>query len=304
MDKFAAIRAFVQVVETGSFSDAASRLATGKSIISRRVSQLEKTLGVQLLHRTTRSQSLTAQGRLYYERAVRVLGDLDDAEQAVADASTGLRGRLRIAAPLSFGLHHLSAALNSFLNQHPGIELDLDLNDREVNLVEEGFDMAIRIGELPDSTLIARRLGTCRFITCASLAYLQQHGTPGHPRDLAEHIGLHYANASLTDAWQFRDDSGSPTVTIPGIRLRANNGDALAAAATAGLGIVSLPTFIVADALRDKRLQAILNDYRRAPIGIHALFPPGRLMPRRVQAFADFLVGRFGEHPYWDENLA
>lgn len=303
MDKFAAIEAFVQVVETGSFSDAAARLATGKSIISRRVSQLEKTLGVQLLHRTTRSQSLTAQGRLFYERAVRVLGDLDDAEQAVADASTALRGRLRIAAPLSFGLHHLCAALNSFLDQHPGTELDLDLNDREVNLVEEGFDMAIRIGELPDSTLIARRLGTCRFITCASLVYLQQHGTPSHPSDLSEHIGLHYANASLTDAWQFRDDSGSLTVTIPGIRLRANNGDALAAAAIAGLGIVSLPTFIVADALRDKQLQAILTNYRRAPIGIHALFPPGRLMPRRVQAFADFLVGRFGEHPYWDEDL-
>ena len=163
--------------------------------------------------------------------------------------------------------------------------------------------MAIRIGELPDSTLIARRLGTCRFLTCASPAYLRKHGTPNHPSDLSGHVGLHYANASLTDAWQFIDHRGSPTVTIPGIRLRANNGDALAAAAIAGLGIVSLPTFIVAEALRDQRLQAILTNHRRRPIGIHALFPPGRLIPRRVQAFADFLVGRFGERPYWDKDL-
>jgi DNA-binding transcriptional LysR family regulator len=303
MDKLASIEAFVQVVDTGSFSAAAARLDIGKSIVSRRVSQLEKALGVQLLQRTTRSLSLTTQGRLFHERAVRLLGDLEDAEQTVVEASTALRGRLRIAAPLSFGLHHLSNALNSFLSSHPGIEIDLDLNDRQINLVDEGFDMAIRIGDLRDSTLIARRLGTARFVACASPNYLAQFGTPSHPHELHRHVGLHYTNATLAEVWQFSGVDREPRVALPRIRLRANNGDVLATAAIAGLGIANLPTFIASDAIRDGRLLPILLEHRRPPIGIHAVFPPGRLMPRRLQAFADFLLGRFGEIPYWDTDL-
>lgn len=303
MDKFANIEALVTVVESGSFSRAAERLGVAKSVVSRRVSNLEAELGVQLLQRTTRSQSLTAPGRQYYERAVRILAELEEAEQSIVDASAALRGGLRIAAPLSFGLHHLRAALTDFLLQHPAIELDLDLNDREVNLVEEGFDLAVRIGELRDSTLLARRLGTIRFAACASPAYLQHHGTPRHPRDLEGHIGLQYANATLQQVWQFSNGGHKPLLAIPQIRMRANNGDVLAASAVAGLGIVNSPTFIVAELIAAGRLVTILDDYRRPPTAIHAVFPPGRLMPRRVQAFAEFLGARFGDLPYWDRTL-
>ncbi|MCB1728018.1 MAG: LysR family transcriptional regulator [Gammaproteobacteria bacterium] len=303
MDKFANIEAFVSVVESGSFSRAAERLGIAKSVVSRRVGLLETQLGVQLLQRTTRKQSLTSPGRLFYPRAARLLAELDEAEQSIVDAAAALRGGVKLAAPLSFGLHHLSAALTDFLDQHPGIELDLDLNDREVNLVEEGFDMAVRIGALRDSTLLARRLGTVRFVTCASPDYLARHGVPHQPGDLAGHIGLHYANVPLQKAWRFSDGGREPVVAIPGIRLRANNGDLLATAALAGLGIVNTPTFIVSEKIASGELVPLLDEYRREPVGIHAVYPPGRLLPRRVLALADFLASRFGDLPDWDRAI-
>jgi len=303
MDRFASIEALVAVVETGSFSRAAERLGIAKSVVSRRLSLLEEQLGIRLLQRTTRSLSLTGPGQQFYQRAARILAELQEAEEAVVDAAAALRGRIRIAAPLSFGLHHLTEALTEFLCQHPAIELDLDLNDREVNLVEEGFDMAVRIGSLRDSTLVARRLGTARFATCASREYLRQHGVPQHPRELEGHVGLHYANLPLHQAWRFGSGTRETLTAIPGIRLRANNGDVLAAAAVAGLGVVSSPTFIVSDLIVSGKLETILDDYRRPPAGIYALYPPGRLMPRRVQVFADFLAERYGDLPYWDHAL-
>ena len=303
MDRFAQLEAFVTVVEAGSFSAAAERLATAKSMISRRVSALERHLGVQLLQRTTRTLSLTGPGQQFHERALRILAELNEAEQSLIDASAALRGRLRIAAPLSFGLHHLTGTLNEFLNEHPGIELDMDLNDREVNLVEEGFDLAVRIGTLRDSTLLARRLGTVRFATCASPDYLARHGTPREPADLAAHTGLHYANVTPAQAWQFDCGGRDLTVAIPGIRLRVNNGDALAGAAAAGLGIVNSPTFIVSNLIESGALIPVLRDYQRPPLGIHAVFPPGRLIARRVHAFVDFLAARLGDLPEWDRRI-
>ena len=196
MDKLANIEALVAVVEAGGFTKAAERLNIAKSVVSRRVRALEAELGVQLLQRTTRTQSLTGPGRQYYERAVHILADLEEAEQSIIDASADLRGSLKLAAPLSFGLHHLTLALSTFMQEHPGIELELDLNDREINLVEEGFDMAVRVGHLRDSTLLARRLGSARLVTCASPDYLMRYGTPEHPSELEKHIGLHYANAN------------------------------------------------------------------------------------------------------------
>ena len=174
MDKFADIEAFTAVVEAGTFSAAGERLGIAKSVVSRRVSQLEGRLGSRLLHRTTRRLALTDAGKNFYQRAVQVLADLDDAEQDVTEQATELRGPLKLAAPLSFGLLHLSAAIVDFLGEHPAIELNIDLNDRNINLVEEGFDMAVRIGELQDSTLVARRIGTMRSVTCASPAYLER----------------------------------------------------------------------------------------------------------------------------------
>lgn len=304
MDKFANLEALVAVVESGSFSKAAERLGITKSVVSRRISLLEQQLGVHLLRRTTRSLSLTGPGQEFYGRAARILAELGEAEQSIADASVELRGRLRIAAPLSFGLHHLSGALNDFLYEHAGIELDLDLNDREVNLVEEGFDMAVRIGNLRDSTLVARRLGTVRFVTCASPEYLARQGVPSHPDELTGHTGLHYANITPAEAWQFIGSSGEAVVAVPGTCMRANNGDVLASAAAAGLGIVNTPTFIVSDLIARGQLVPILPEHQRPPIGIHAVFPPGRLIARRVRVFADYLAERFGDLPYWDRRLA
>ena len=303
MDRFADIEALVAVIESGTFSAAGERLGLAKSVVSRRVSQLERRLGSRLLHRTTRRLSLTDAGRNFYQRAVQVLADLDEAEQAVSTASTALRGALKVAAPLSFGLAHLSGALTDFLDQHPAIELNLDLNDRNINLVEEGFDLAIRIGELQDSTLVARRLGTSRMVTCASRAYLERHGEPLNPNDLQRHTGLQYSNISYKQHWQFVTRDGNTLQAQPQIRIRANNGEALACAAAAGMGITTGPTFILGRYLKEGKLQRILSDYRRPSIGIFAVTPPGRLLPQRVQLLIEFLSRRFGDQPYWDEHL-
>ncbi len=303
MDRFADLKAFVAVVESATFSAAGERLGIAKSVVSRRVSQLERRLGSRLMNRTTRRLALTDAGRNFYQRAVHILADLDDAEQSVAAETTELRGSLKLAAPLSFGLRHLSSAIADFLIEHPAIELNLDLNDRNVNLVEDGFDMAVRIGDLPDSTLIARRLGLSRHVTCASPAYLRAHGTPAHPDDLRHHVGLQYSNLGYQQQWRYQTARGKVIHAQPRIRIRSNNGEALAAAAVAGLGITSGPTFILGGYIEDNSLLPLLSDYQRPPVGIHALYPPGRLMPRRIQAFSEFLAQRFSDTPYWDQGI-
>jgi DNA-binding transcriptional LysR family regulator len=303
MDKFADIEAFTAVVEAGTFSAAGERLGVAKSVVSRRISQLEKRLASRLLHRTTRRLALTDAGKNFYQRAVQILADLNDAEQSVTEETTDLRGSLRLAAPLSFGLIHLKDAITDFLCLHPAIELNLDLNDRNINLVDEGFDMAVRIGELQDSTLVARRLGTVRNVTCASREYLKQHGEPQHPEELHRHVGLQYSNISYKQQWHYVSPEGKPVHARPQIRVRANNGEALAAASSAGLGITRGPTFILASYLKTGSLVSILNEYLHPSTGIYAVYPPGRLLPGRIQAFSDFLAGRFGDHPSWDNGL-
>jgi DNA-binding transcriptional LysR family regulator len=303
MDKFSDIEAFTAVVETGSFSAASDRLNTAKSVISRRVSQLEQYLGTRLLNRTTRRLSMTDAGRSFYQRAVQILSDLEEAEQSLADQATDISGRIKVAAPLSFGLTHLSDAITEFMHRHPGIELDLDLNDRQVNLVEEGFDIAVRIGNLQDSTLVARRLGKIRSVTCASAAYLAEHGTPDNPADLNQHSALQYSNISYFKQWQYQDAQGRHIDAQPVIRMRSNNGEALAAAAIAGLGITRGPTFILGRHIRSGDLQVILQDYQHEDLGMYAVYPPGRLLPRRVQALSDHLASCYGESPYWDSDL-
>jgi DNA-binding transcriptional LysR family regulator len=304
MDRFADIEAFTSVVEAGTFSAAGERLGVAKSVISRRISQLEKRLGSRLLHRTTRRLALTDAGKNFYQRAVQVLADLDDAEQCVTEETIELRGSLKLAAPLSFGLGHLSDAITDFLNEHPAIELNLDLNDRNINLVEEGFDLAVRIGELQDSTLVARRLGTVRNITCASRDYLERYGEPASPDELHQHIGLQYSNINYKQQWCYETPEGKTIYAQPQIRIRANNGEALAAAASAGLGITTGPTFILGRHIKEGSLIRILNEYQRPSVGIYAVYPPGRLTPRRIQVFSEFLAGRFGDNPYWDNGLS
>jgi DNA-binding transcriptional LysR family regulator len=303
MDRFSDIEAFVTVVEAGSFSAAAERLETAKSAISRRVSALEERLGVKLLNRTTRRLSLTDNGRAFFERAGRILADLQEAEQSVSDADCELRGRIRLAAPLSFGLRHLSPAINRFAATHPEVRFDLDLNDRQVNIVEEGFDMAIRIGKLTDSSLIARRLSPIRMVAAASPDYLVAHGTPATPAELADHLGLRYTNTPRQQFWRFTDDQGHEHSPAVPDRLTANNGELLARAAIDGLGVTVQPTFIIHEYLRDGRLRRVLPDYRLSRGDMYALFPPGRYMSRRVRVFVDFLAEHFGDRPYWDDCL-
>lgn len=303
MDKFADLEAFTAVVESGTFSAAGERLGIAKSVVSRRVSQLESRLSSRLLHRTTRRLALTDAGKNFYQRAVRILADLDDAEQSVTEEVTELRGSIKLAAPLSFGLLHLSNAIADFLSEHPAIELNMDLNDRNINLVEEGFDMAVRIGELKDSTLVARRLGTVRLVTCASPKYLQQFGEPVHPEELHQHVGLQYSNITYKQQWRYETPEGKTFFAQPQIRVRSNNGESLAAAAVAGLGITTGPTFILGRYIKEKSLVTLLNAYQRPSMGIHAVYPPGRLIPKRVQVFSNFLADCFGDQPYWDEGL-
>ena len=303
MNKFTDLEALVAVIEAGTFSAAGERLGVAKSVVSRRVSQLEKRLGSLLLHRTTRRLSLTDAGKNFYHRAVQILADIDEAEQSVASETAELRGAIKLAAPLSFGLNHLSDAITDFLKEHPAIELNLDLNDRNVNLVEEGFDMAVRIGALQDSTMVARRIGRSHAVICASQRYLKRYGEPTHPDQLNQHIGLQYSNISYKQQWQFQTKVGKVIFGQPQIRIRANNGEALAAAAIAGLGITSGPTFILGSAIKKGKLVPILNEYRSPSVGIYAVYPPGRLLPARIKTLSDYLADRFGDDPYWDQDL-
>lgn len=301
MDRFEEMRTFVRVVESGSLSAVAQRFDMAKSAISRRLTELETRLGVQLLKRTTRRLHLTDSGRQYYQRCLRILADLDEAEQVVSSEHAELRGTIRIAAPLSFGIQHLSPVLNDFLLQHEELNLDLDLNDRQVNLVEEGIDLGVRIGHLQDSTLVARRLAPARRIVCASPAYLERVGEPRQPQELEHHLGLNYSNVPEAQLWQFAGRDGKTfSVKVP-VRMRANNGDVLLKAAIDGLGILATTTFFCHQALQEGWLRPLLDGYLLQEDAVYAIYPAQRYLPRRVRVLIDYLVSRFGEHPYWDD---
>lgn len=303
MDRFEELQTFVRIVEAGSLSGAAERLELAKSAVSRRLADLEARLGVQLLNRTTRRLNLTEAGRQYYRRCQRILADLAEAEQAVSREHAGLSGLLRIAAPLSFGIQHLAPALDAFLEAHPQLRLDLDLNDRTVNLMEEGVDLAIRVGRLADSSLIARRLAPARMVVCASPQYLARHGEPRHPEELGAHVGLSYSNIPEGLLWQFSGPDGVPlNVRVP-YRMRANNGDVLLRAAIDGLGILESPSFICHEAIARGELSLILADYPVREESVYAVYPAQRHLPQRVRALIDFLAERFGDEPYWDRPL-
>ena len=301
MDRLAAIEAFVKVAETQSFSEAARRLRTSKSAVSRNVGALETELGARLFHRTTRSLTLTEAGQGYFERASRILGDLAEANLAVSQLQAAPRGRLRVNAPMSFGFLHLAPALPDFLALYPEVAVDLIMNDRFVDLVDEGFDVAVRIGALEDSSLIARRLAPIRRVICASPAYLRERGPPLAPEDLKTHDCLCNSNIAAAREWRFVGADGKPlSINVSG-RFSANNGDALRIAALGGLGIVSLPSFFVGRDLRAGKLVTVLEDFIPRDIGLHAVYPHSRHLSPKVRAFVDFLADRFGPCPYWDQ---
>ena len=295
MMRFESMETFVQVVEAGSITAAAEHMGIAKSAVSRRLSELEERLGVQLFHRTTRRMNLTGTGRSLYERCVNILADVAEAEQAVSREHGNLQGHLRVALPLSFGLLQLGPAINAFLQAHPGVEFDLDFNDRQVDLLAEGFDLALRIGDLEDSSLIARRLARIRSCVCASPAYLQRAGTPRRPEELAHHACLTYSLVPEPRVWRYHDAAGKAGSVRVASRLQANNGDFLHRAALEGQGIVLQPLFIVHRSLAEGRLLPLLTEYEWPATSAHALYPHTRHLSHRVRAFIDFLSAWFTE---------
>ena len=300
MDRLANMEAFVRVAETKSFSEAARRLRSSKSLVSRQVAALEAELGVRLFHRTTRSLSLTEEGRGYHEQVARILTEIEEANLSVSKSQEAPRGRLRVSAPMSFGILHIGPAIRDFLAQYPEVELNLSLNDRYVDVVDEGFDLAIRVGRLSDSSLISRRLGQYRMMLCASPAYLKNHPAPTDPDDIKQHACLCYSTNSLVPEWTFVRPDGKPwPVQIKG-PLHANNGDVLHAAALQGLGLVYLPSFIVGPDVQASALVSLLPDSVPTDTAIHAVYPHSRHLSPKVRALIDFLAGRFGARPHWD----
>ena len=297
MMRFESMETFIRVVEAGSISAAAAHMGIAKSAVSRRISDLEERLGVQLFRRTTRRLNLTDTGRSLYERCVTILADVEEAEQAVSREHGTLRGRLRVALPLSFGLLQLGPAITAFLQAHPEVEFDLDFNDRQVDLLAEGFDLALRIGDLADSTLIARRLASIRSCVCASPAYLERAGTPAHPGELVQHACLTYSLVPEPQVWRYTGADGKRGSVRVGSRLQANNGDFLHRAALEGQGIVLQPLFIVQRSLDEGRLVSLLSEYEWPTTSAHALYPHTRHLSQRVRAFIDFLADWFAPGP-------
>jgi DNA-binding transcriptional LysR family regulator len=302
MDRFEDLMTFNAVVETGSFTAAAERLDTDKSAVSRRIAALEDRLEVQLLRRTTRRLNLTDTGRSFYDHSARIVADLLEAESAVLQQHGELRGRLRVALPLSFGIRHMGTPINRFNARNPGVFFDLDLSDRHVDLLQDDIDVAIRIGELSDSSLIARRLFKTRMVVCASPAYLQSRGTPATPDELAGHDCLTYSIARDPGHWDWFDGDGKRhTVEVQAV-MAANNGDLLSQAAADGLGIVMQPTFIAHAHVQSGKLVPVLDDVRWPATTAWAVYPPARHLSYRVREFIDFLVDYFEETPYWDRD--
>ena len=295
---------FAAVVETGGFTAAGRTLGLSKSAVSKQVARLEQRLGSRLLQRTTRRLSLTEAGAVFYEGCQRVLAEAEAAESAVTHLAGAVRGVLRINAPMSFGITHLAPMVAAFMERFPELEVELALNDRTVDLVEEGYDVGVRIGKLADSSLVARRLAPIRRAVCASPDYLAKHGSPTRPEELQGHRCLIYSYLDSPRNWRFRptdpDQGRARRVSVAG-PLESNNGSVLAEAAAAGQGIICIPVFIVCDELSDGRLVEILPDWiEEHDLTLYAVYPERRHLAPKVRAFIDFLAERIGDTPPWE----
>ncbi len=299
MDKLQAMQLFVHVVDAGSFTAGAEQMGISRALASKLIQALEDSLGVRLLNRTTRRISLTDPGKNYYERVNSVLESLAEAEAEAAELQIEPRGRMRVSAPISFAVRHLAPALAEFQRRFPRVELELGLNDRLVDIVDEGFDLAIRISRLADSSLVARRIAPASLVLVAAPAYLARAGTPTEPAQIAAHNTLVYTLSSKRDEWTFRRNGETRSVKLDG-NLHVNNGDFVCAAAIEGCGIAMLPTFIVFDALQRGELVPLLADWDVPPIGIHAVYPQTRALPAKTRVLIDFLVEHFGPQPHWE----
>ncbi|MEZ8144210.1 LysR family transcriptional regulator [Enterovibrio sp. FF113] len=302
MDKFTNMETFVRVVDAGSISGAAERMNLAKSAVSRRLKELENHLNAQLFHRTTRSMRPTETGLAFYEHCLRILEDVREAEEVTSEAHCVLKGPLKVAMPSTFGVLHMGAAINDFLKLHPNVEFELDFNDRQVSLIEDGYDLAIRIAELPDSTLLARKLATIKHVLCASQDYLKQHGTPTNVSDLSDHHCLVYSLSKDVGHWNIEmPDGKSQKVKINPV-LKSSSGEYLITAVENGLGIAHLPTFIAQEKINNGSVVTVLPGCAFRNINAYAVYPQTRHLSRRVRTFIDFLAERFDGIPYWDKG--
>jgi DNA-binding transcriptional LysR family regulator len=293
MDRFTALRVFAQVVESGGFSRAADRLGLSTTAVSRQVAELEAHLQTRLLNRTTRRLSVTESGQAFYGRAVQLLHDLEEAEQEASKAAITPRGTIRLTTSLNFGTRQVAPAIAAFVARHPGVKFDVQLSDRTVDLVEEGFDLAIRIGGGGSDNLVARKLGETRLVACASPEYLARRGTPTSPQDLARHDCFTYEYVSSRGQWRFRGPDGRDDMVRVSGPVHSNSGDLNAALAARGAGVALEPDFIVADELRAGRLVALLPDYAAARSPIYAVYPTRKHLSAKVRLFVDYLAERF-----------
>jgi DNA-binding transcriptional LysR family regulator len=302
MDLFQAMNVFVKVAESGSLSGAARALDMSNPSVTRHVADLETYLQARLFNRSTRRLSLTETGVAYLERCRQLLADLEDASQAARMSAAHPTGRLRVNAPVSFAVNHLGRVLPGYAQRYPEVTLDVTLSDRVVDLVDEGYDVAIRITRIQDSSLVARKIAATRRIACAAPAYLKKHGKPREPKDLADHVCLSYTYLATRDEWHFERNGKRHAVRVKGL-LQANNGDLLREAAIGGMGIVVQPSFIVGDAIRAKKLVPLLTDYEASELPIYAVYPSRQHLSAKVRTFVDYLAAQFGEDPDWDRGI-
>ena len=299
MDRLDSDRMFIAVMEAGSFTGAAKRLGTSSGQASKLVSRLEAELGVRLLNRTTRAISPTEAGRAYYERLQPLLEEFDNLDLSIRNIARTPQGRLRLTAPLTFGALELAPALNEFASRYPQIELDVSFTDRVVNLVDDGFDMAVRVGRPDDSSLIARKLCEVRIVVLGAPTYLESHGEPATPEDLARHECIIDTNFRDPNRWPFRIGGAERLVPVSG-RIRYSNAEACLRAAEAGLGLACVPAFIAGDALRSGRVTRLLGGFETEPYGVHVLYPHSRHLAAKVRALVDFLAERYRGTPAWE----
>ena len=303
MDKLNAMAAFTKVVALGSYAEAGRQLGLTRSAVSKGVIELEQILGARLLDRTTRKVSVTEAGMAYYERCLAILADIEETELQVSRLHDEPKGTLKVNAPMSFGTLHVGRAVADFMAAYPDLKVELALNDRFIDPVEEGFDVTIRIADLRDSSLIARKLAPSRRVLVASPDYVRANGYPESPDDLVNHQCLNYGHSTLMQRWNLTD--GGKALNVPiNSRLCANNGDVLRDAALAGQGITKLPTFLIGSEIEAGRLEVVLEDFPPTQLSIYALYAPNRYLAAKSRLFIDFLVDRFGPKPPWDSFLA
>ena len=300
MDKYQEMRVFTAVVDAASFVGAGDALNMSKAAVSRHVSDLEQRLGVRLMQRTTRKLSLTSEGELFLARSREILASIEASEAELSTRSVTASGLLKISVPVSFGIRHLAPLWSEFLANHPQVTLDVQLADRVIDLMDEGFDLAVRIARLPDSSLISRQLASTRLVLCAAPSYLKRRGTPAHPSELAQHDVMGYSLMAMGDQWQFTGPDGPVSAKVRP-RMWTNNGDSCVAASLAGAGIQFQPTFLIDQELASGQLVEIMPQFRSVELGIYAVYPSRKFVLPKMRALVEFLSAELVHAPWMTE---